>query len=359
MKRIPYFSNVKFQKLFILILISLLFLGCEEDNLIESASVGLKNEIKGIDASFIPELRERQIMIYNEGSNEVDILDLLQSQGFNTIRMRLWHSPIGKHSAFDEVKSFSDEVKSRNLKTFLNFHYSDTWADPGKQASPQAWNNLSFNQVEDSMFVYTKSVILELQPDYVQIGNEINNGFVYPFGKKENLEDMKSLLNASIQAIREASPLSEIIIHYAGIDGAPLFFEKMNDLDYDIIALSYYPYWHGKDLNRLETTLNTLTRLYSKKIIIAEIAYPFTSLDGTENFLVDGFPASSEGQLDFVKTVKSIIDENSMGYGICLWGGVTNAYAQPKPSSNGYYWENQAVLDYDNHPLPILSIFNN
>ena len=130
-------------------------------------------------------------------------------------------------------------------------------------------------------------------------------------------------------------------------------------MDYDIIGLSYYPYWHGKSLVALDNTLKTLSINFDKEIIIAETAYPFSSLTGTADYLVDNYSASKEGQFNFINKIDSIIRNNSKGKGVCLWGGVIDAYKIPKPSPNGYYWENQAVLDYSNRALPVLEALNN
>jgi arabinogalactan endo-1,4-beta-galactosidase len=340
---------------YLLSVIIVLFIS--ETNLAEIQNINFI--IKGIDASFIPELRSLNILTYDKNSQVVDMLDLIKSSGINTIRIRLWHTPSSIHSSFNEVKAFSDEVRNKGLKVYLNLHYSDTWADPGHQSKPEAWNNLSFDQLKDSIYVYTKNVASYIQPDYIQIGNEINSGILFPEGGINNLNQFKQLIQKGIQAVRESSPSSKIILHYAGYSYAVNFYSNINDLDYDIIGLSYYPFWHGKSLTELQNTLNSLSNNFNKEIIIAEAAYPFDSLNGTQNYLVNGYPATIEGQTNYIKKINSIVMEISNGTGVCLWGGVTEAYKIPKPTPNGYYWENQAVLDYNNKFLPVLESLNN
>lgn len=315
--------------------------------------------MKGIDASFIPELRSLNIKTYDRNSKIIDMLDLLKNSGLNTIRLRIWHTPETIHSSFSEVKVFSKEIRNKGLQVYIDLHYSDTWADPGHQQKPKAWSNLNFNELKDSLFNYTKKIAAEIKPDYIQLGNEINEGILFPDGSINNFNQFKELLQEGIKAVRENSPDTKIILHYAGYQNSISFYNNLNDLDYDIIGLSYYPYWHGKNLALLEDTLNALSIKFDKQIIIAETAYPFSSLTGTADYLVNGYPATIDGQLNFIKNINIIVRSNSKGMGVCLWGGVIDAYKIPKPTSNGSYWENQAVLDYSNNALPVLEALNN
>lgn len=349
--------NIKRKNVWSLLLIISIF-SCQREENTVIIEPEVQEEIIGMDASFIPELRDLNESVFDKDSIEVDFLDLIKTSGFNTVRFRIWHSPDNQHSGFSQVKAFADEIKSKNLKTFLNFHYSDTWTDPGHQEIPIAWSGLTFEQLKDSVFSYTKSVIREIEPDYVQLGNEINNGMLFPYGSVNNINQLKALLQQAIKAVREESPETKIMLHYAGFDQVTDFYSQFTSLDYDLIGLSYYPYWHGKDLDEVQSVLNLLASLFDKKIVIAEIAYPFNTLEGTDNYLVDGYQATADGQVEFIKRVQSFIDDISTGYGVCLWGGVTEAYLTPKPTSNGYYWENQAVLDYNNRFLPVMEALN-
>ncbi|WP_242158554.1 glycosyl hydrolase 53 family protein [Aestuariivivens sediminis] len=314
--------------------------------------------IKAIDASFVPELRALNIETFDTSGMKLDFLDILSNSGFNTIRLRLWHTPDNEHSSLAEVKSFANEIKAKGIKVWLDIHYSDTWADPEMQEKPKAWDNLSLEVLKDSVFQYTSKVISQIEPDYVQIGNEVNNGFLWPEGHSSDLTAFKNLIQEGVQAVRSTSPEAKIMLHYAGHIGAIDFFRDLNDIDYDIIALSYYPYWHGNKLEHFQFNFNLLSSDLNKEIVVAETIYPFASLEGTDRFLVSSYPATPVGQRDFVEKINEIVEDNPKGLGIGIWGGVTGAYMRPKPDTyNGTHWENQAVLNYDNVQLPILEIF--
>ena len=150
--------------------------------------------IKGVDASFIPEIRLSNIITKNANGQVEDMLLTLKNAGVNTIRLRIWNDPINQHSGFEEVKTFSNEIKKLGLKVWLTIHYSDNWSDPGAQTKPNAWNGLVFAQLKDSMRNYTSKIAKEIKLDYIQIGNEINNGFLWPEGSFSNPNQMFELL---------------------------------------------------------------------------------------------------------------------------------------------------------------------
>ena len=130
-------------------------------------------------------------------------MDILKKEGINTIRLRLWVDPSNGHSGFQEVLTFSNELKAQGFKVWLSLHYSDTWADPGQQSPPQHWQNLSFEALADSVYDYTEKVVAEIRPDYIQLGNEINSGLLHPYGHiTDNREDFLQLLEQSSAAVR-------------------------------------------------------------------------------------------------------------------------------------------------------------
>ncbi|PKP24338.1 MAG: arabinogalactan endo-1,4-beta-galactosidase, partial [Bacteroidetes bacterium HGW-Bacteroidetes-22] len=243
--------------------------------------------IKAADASFIPEIRLSGATTFNAAGDPEDMLTTLKNSGVNTIRLRLWYSSANGHSGFNEVKAFSDEIKSKGMKVWLSVHYSDTWADPEKQVKPEAWNQLSYVTLKDSVNAYTRRIARAIQPDYIQIGNEINNGILWPEGSSQNPEQMKALIETGISAVRAVSAKSKIMIHIAGIDDAEWLLNEYNITGYDMVALSYYPVWHGKSLLNLEKVIYDIGRKFNKKVVIAETAYPFTLLwnDYTNNII--------------------------------------------------------------------------
>jgi len=164
------------------------------------------------------------------------------------------------------------------MKVWHNVHCSDTWANREQQTTPAAWQNRLFTALKTVVADYTATVITEIQPDIIQSGNEINSGLLWPKG---NLIEQESqcleLLSVASTTIKTQSPTTKIMIHNAGISsGATWFFNKMNSVDYDYIGLSYYPIWHGKSLNDVKSTINSLGQTHNKKVVLAEIAYPFT-----------------------------------------------------------------------------------
>lgn len=321
--------------------------------------------IKAADMSYLPLIESEGTVFYNNQLVAEDALQTLKKSGCNTIRIRLWHSPSDHHSGFNEVKLLAQRVKSLGMKVWLTVHYSDTWADPGHQSKPSAWNNLSFNLLKSQFEQYTQQIVTQIHPDIIQIGNEINNGFVFPEGNLANNESQFLLLLASASnVIRAQSPSTKIMLHYAGIQGASWFFSKTAAIDYDYIGLSYYPVWHGTDLNLLQQTLTSLGQTYSKKVLIAETSYPFTlgwndwtnNVLGQTNQLHPNYPASLDGQKNFVEQIKTTIQQTPNGVGFCYWGAEWIAFRGTQ-ASNGSSWENQALWDFNHKSVPAMTIF--
>ncbi len=321
--------------------------------------------IKAADMSYLPLIESEGTVFYNNQLVAEDALQTLKKSGCNTIRIRLWHSPSDHHSGFNEVKLLAQRVKSLGMKVWLTVHYSDTWADPGQQSKPSAWNNLSFNQLKSQFEQYTQQIVAQIHPDIIQIGNEINNGFVFPEGNLTNNESQfLSLLASASNVIRTQSPSTKIMLHYAGIQGASWFFSKTAAIDYDYIGLSYYPVWHGTDLNLLQQTLTSLGQTYSKKVLIAETSYPFTlgwndwtnNVLGQTNQLHPNYPATLDGQKNFLEQIKTTIQQTPNGVGFCYWGAEWIAFRGTQ-ASNGSSWENQALWDFNHNSVPAMTIF--
>ncbi|GMT46414.1 MAG: hypothetical protein IEMM0006_2246 [bacterium] len=322
--------------------------------------------IRGADLSKLPELEEEEAVYYNRKGMAENALDIFKSAGLNTVRLRLWVHPSGVHSSLQEVAAFSKRIHKDGLKVWLDLHYSDTWADPGHQTKPPAWKNLNLQQLEDSVYAYTLHVVKVIQPEYVQIGNEINQGFLWNDGRLSHPVQFTTLLKKGIAAAREANPSIRIILHYAGYKGADWFFGLIEQyhVDYDIIGLSYYPWWHGKSLDTLQLTLNQLSEKYQKKVVIAETAYPFTLSwnDWTNNFignidqLIPGYPATEAGQEAFLWQLRTILQSIKNGGGFCYWEPEWVSIKGPQ-STVGSPWENLALFDFQNKTLPAMSVF--
>ncbi len=315
------------------------------------------------DLSSLPMLESKNIIFY-EDSVAADMLRIMYVNGFRTIRMRLWKNPAEGHSGFAEVKAFAKKVHSYGMKVWLSVHYSDTWADPGQQSPPAEWQGLTFDDLKDSTYNYTAMIMKEIKPEIIQTGNEINQGFMLPYGDiNENERDFLELLSICSRAVRDNSE-ALIMIHYAGHKDALAFFSKLQSIDYDLIGLSYYPIWHGKDLDSLKHIINSLSSAYGKKVGIAETAYPFTLMwnDWTNNIvgmedqlILPDFPATEEGQRNFFEAIVNMVKNEEMGFGVSYWGAELVAFNGPE-AKDGSPWENQAFFDFNNRSLPILRV---
>lgn len=324
-----------------------------------------KELIKAADVSFLPEIREEGTIFYNAQNSPADVLDILKASGCNTLRLRVWHTPADGRSSLEEVAAFTAEAKAKGFKIWITLHYSDSWADPGKQTKPQAWQSANLQGLADSVYNYTKKVMQRLSPEFIQIGNEINGGLIWPEGAVESSTNLVTFIKRGAQAVRDTSPTSKIMIHYAGID-ADWFYAilKNQQVDYDIIALSYYPRWHSKNLNEVEDALERISAANQKDIVLAETAYPFTlqwndwtnNLIGESGHLITGYPATPEGQKAFMLKIKSMIVNTDKAIGFAYWAPEWVAYRGTQ-ATNGSNWENMALFDFDNKALPAIEMF--
>lgn len=346
-------------------LIALLYIlitfSCSKDEVTNNS----QEFIKAADLSMLPLIESEETIYYNNNTIPEDALLTLKKAGCNTIRIRLWHTPTVNQSGFNEVKALAQRVKNNGMKVWLSVHYSDTWADPGNQIKPSAWNSLTFTQLKAQFENYTATILNEIQPDIFQIGNEINSGFIFPEGNlTSNESQFLSLLASASTVIRTNSPSTKIMLHYAGIDGASWFFSKTAAIDYDYIGLSYYPIWHGTDINLLQQTMTSLGQTHNKKVLVAETSYPFTlnwndwtnNVIGLPNQIHPNFPASPEGQKAFLQQIKNTVKNTPNGLGFCYWGTEWIAF-RGATSTNGSSWENQALWDFNHKALPAMSVF--
>ncbi|MGM0566962.1 MAG: glycoside hydrolase family 53 protein [Bacteroidota bacterium] len=349
--------------LFLLGLLMLAVMACEKN----ATSEKEKAFYKAADISSLPEIESDGVRFYDLNGKEKSFTEILKNHGVNTIRLKLWVHPENPVNGLHEVAAFAGRLKDQGFKTWLTVHYSDTWADPGDQQTPEAWQDLDFEALKDSVYEYSRQVVNRIQPEILQIGNEINNGFLHPQG---NIHDYPNqfitLVQEGIRASRQQQPDTKIMIHYAGLQGSSHFFAEVSGLDYDLIGISYYPIWHGKNLDSLQITLNQLSKAYQKDILVAETAYPFTldwndwttNIVGLEEQLIlPDYPASPEGQKAFLQKIRSIVETTPRGTGFCYWGAERIAYKGIE-ATDGSGWENQALFSFSNHALPALEVFD-
>ncbi|WP_183557558.1 glycoside hydrolase family 53 protein [Mucilaginibacter sp. SP1R1] len=242
-------------------------------------------QIVGADISFIPQLESEGKKFYDKGVSK-DPFAILKDHGFNYVRLRIFNDPKADsgysakgYCGLEDTKKMALRIKAAGMGFLLDFHYSDTWADPGKQYKPAAWKNLNNQQLRDSIKAFTRLVLQELKkqgtlPDMVQVGNEINHGILWPDGRLKNLDTLAGFLKAGISGVRMESSKIRIMLHIAcGGQNAEsrYFIDNMlkRGVSFDIIGESYYPEWHGTP-DSLKNNLTDLTARYKQDVMVAE-----------------------------------------------------------------------------------------
>jgi arabinogalactan endo-1,4-beta-galactosidase len=308
-----------------------------------------------------------------DGAPISDLLIFLRDNGVTHVRLRLWHTPTEGINGLEQTLLMAQRIDALGMKLLLNIHYSDTWADPGHQTKPAAWQDLPFAELRAAVHDYTAEVLAAFNaqgtpPDMIQIGNEITVGMLWPDGyvtDDENWLALIALLRAGVSAVRETSPDTRILIHIDRGSQTPVsqwFFDHIIDrVDFDIIGLSYYPWWSGR-MDALAANLTFVAERYGKPVMIAEVAYPWTLgwSDDTHNpvglasQLEPGFPASAEGQADFLDAVADLTQAlpEGLGAGFFTWEPAWIVTPQV-----GSPWENLTQFDFDGRALPSMRVY--
>ena len=331
--------------------------------------------INGVDISMLKQVEENGGLFYVNG-NQIDPIQIFKDKGINTARIKIWHTPSLNYNNLESVLEIAYRASSAGLDLILDFHYSDTWADPLNQAKPSAWEDLNFETLCDSIEQYSRYVITKLKnqnslPKYVQIGNETDCGLLWPDGyvcdesnNESQWNKLRELFVHAIEGVYSAldnEDTIEIISHVSS--GGNWFFNNLIEqgVNIDILSISYYPMWHGT-LTDLSQNIDDLGIMFQKPVLVVETAYPFTlqwndntnNILGLENQLLEDYEASEEGQFLFLHDLISLVDENDYGLGICYWAPdwiSTNQFGSP--------WENQALFDFDGELLDGISAFDN
>lgn len=333
--------------------------------------------ICGADLSFVAAIEAAGGIYYDERGAAVDVVDYLEAQGVNMVRLRLWHTPADGHHGLSETLAMATRIQAAGMAILLDIHYSDTWADPAHQTKPAAWETLTFGELTDAVYTYTRDVIQAFYqqgtpPTIVQIGNEITYGLLWDEGRVtgDNWQSFLILLQAAAWGVEDGSATGErphLMLHIdAGGDPtiSGWFFDHIGDsLAFDLIGLSYYPWWHGP-LDDLAANMAFLADRYHKPMVIVETAYPWTLAwaDDTPNpvgearQLHDDYPATPHAQADFLAAVLGVIRATPDGLG---WGMVYWEPAAIPASGFGSPWENLALFDFAGRPLPALGVFGN
>jgi len=356
-----------FQFVFTVVVAFILF-ACkpEPTKTIEIPKTSTDPYIAGIDISAQVLINKTNTQYYDSFGKSISLLDFLRDNGINTIRLRTWYGSNNDYS-LQIMSQFAKEIENKGLRTWIDIHYSETWADPGNQTIPSTWKNKPFNEILDSLKSYTDLVCKTTKPFVIQIGNEINNGFIWPTASTSDTSHFFQSLRACCKQARISSPSSKILIHYAGYRNALNYFWWLKDhnVDYDIAGISYYPKWHGKSLDSLFSTLQSINYYLNKQGIIAETSYPFT--DGWNDYtfnpigttsaeLLSPYTATPTGQYQFFRELINRSKKLSFASGICYWEGTWIAY-KGKTATDGSPWENQTWFDFNNKALPIVKAF--
>lgn len=376
--------------------------------------------IRGVDISSILVEENSGVVYYNEAGEEQDIFQTLAENGVNYIRVRVWNDPYDEngngYGGGNNDTATAAEIGRRaaqyGMKLCVDFHYSDFWADPSKQMCPKAWEDMAIEEKSEALYQYTRESlqeILEAGADVgmVQIGNEIN----YGMSGETDWTKRRQLLQAGSKAVREVSQESDrdirIAVHFTDVsdtEGILQIAQKLQDkeIDYDIFAVSYYPFWHGT-MENLTEVLKQISEEYGKEVMVAENSYPYTTGDGDGNAnsigeedILPEYPASVQGQTHEIRDVcAAVAAVGKAGIGYFYWepawipvnvyeesadnaaqvladnkeaweskgAGWASSYAagyDPKDAGQYYggsSWDNQALFDYEGHPLASLQVF--
>ena len=373
--------------------------------------------IKGVDVSSLSANEKSGVVYYDTEGNKADIFEVMADAGVNYVRLRVWNDPYdsdgngygGGNNDVASAITMGKRATEAGMKVLIDFHYSDFWADPGKQKAPKAWSGCSISEKEAALYEYTKESLDEIikagvDVGMVQIGNETNNGIC----GETSWENKCKLFNAGSKAVREIDEDILVAVHFTNPERSGNYANiarQLNnyEVDYDVFASSYYMFWHGTTSN-LTSVLKNIADTYHKKVMVAETSYAYTMEDGDghgntiakDSDLVSGYAASVQGQANVVRDVMAAVaDVGSAGIGAFYWepawipvqvydadaenaseilkenkaiwekygSGWASSYAGEYDANDagkwygGSAWDNQAMFDFTGHPLASLNVF--
>ncbi|MDB5006104.1 MAG: arabinogalactan endo,4-beta-galactosidase [Mucilaginibacter sp.] len=304
---------------------------------------------KGADISWITQMEASGVKFYDKNGNQQDLFALMKSLGFNSIRLRAWVNPSDGWCNTADVVAKAIRAKNAGMKIMIDFHYSDSWADPGKQPKPAAWTSLDFPTLVTTMHDYTVSVMNALQtkgitPDWVQVGNETNDGMLWEDGRaSKNMANFAALIKSGYSAVKSVSSTTKVIVHLAnGFDNATFrwMFDglKANGAQWDIIGMSLYPStanWATLDSQCL-ANINDMVSRYSTPCMVVEVGMDITATSTTRDFLTD-----------IITKINGVASGN--GLGVFYW--------EPE----AYNWQSYGLGAFDNtgKPTEALDAFAN
>lgn len=327
MKKIPL-------KLFILLIVT----GCNF-NIIQAKKKNIEVFAKGADISWLPQMEKSGYQFYNTNGKAEDCFKILKNHGINSIRLRTWvnpsDDPMSGHCSRDETVEMAKRAKSSGMEVMIDFHYSDSWADPAKQIKPKAWENLDFENLKKALYDYTFDVMMALKtagitPKWVQAGNEIPTGMIYPEGHTDRWPQLVQLINRGYDAIKAVSPTTKVILHVDQGNNNQRFRNWFDNATkygakYDVIGLSFYPYWldnkpdYSEVTDSLSFNMNDMVTRYGKEVMVVEAGGEDNKAENTFNMLKE-----------VIKITKSV--KHNKGTGV-------------------FYWEPEGARSWSQYPL--------
>ncbi|QMU27750.1 glycoside hydrolase family 53 protein [Adhaeribacter radiodurans] len=295
--------------------------------------------VKGADIGWLQQMEATGFKFYDDKGVEQDCFKILTDHGINTIRLRTWVNPsadkINGHNRKEEMVAMAVRAQKWGMRVMINFHYSDTWADPGHQIKPAAWEGHDFPHLLQDVYNYTYEVMSALKkagikPEWVQVGNETSGGMIYPEGSVSNWPQLAQLINKGYDAIKAVSPSSKVILHLDQGNNNKRFrnwFDnaKVHGAKFDVIGLSYYTYWlpgnpdYTFSIDDLGNNMNDMVARYGKEVMVVEVGGEDTKPQNTYDMLVA-----------VQQKVKAVLEGKGLGV---------------------IYWEPQGARSWSKYPL--------
>ena len=302
---------------------------------------------KGADISWISEMEAAGKKFYNASGAETECFALMKSLGMNTIRLRVWVNPNPAWNNAADIVAKAIRAKNLGLRVLIDFHYSDTWADPGHQTKPVAWASLDFTSLKTSLANYTADVLTQIKnagvtPEWVQVGNETNDGMLWPEGKAStSMSSFAQLINAGYDAVKNIFPNAKVIVHISNGWDNNLFrwmFDGLtaNGARYDVIGMSLYPSyvasgWASANQQCL-ANMNDMVSRYNKEVMIVEVGMPWDNATESKSFL-----------RDIIAKAKTVTNNKCLG--VLYW--------EPQ-CDNG--WKGYTLGAFDNNGKPTIAM---
>ncbi|HEX6429587.1 MAG TPA: glycosyl hydrolase 53 family protein [Niastella sp.] len=319
--------------------------GGEDPGPTDTTGLAATGFAKGADISWVTEMEAAGRKFYNSAGTETDGMALMRSLGMNTIRLRVWVNPDPAWNNTADVVAKAMRAKNLGMRIMIDFHYSDSWADPGKQTKPAAWAGQDINALKTSLANHTISVLTALKnnnitPEWVQTGNETNDGMLWPEGKASvNMSNFAQLINAGYDAVKSVFPSAKVIVHVSNGYDNGLFrwlFDglKANSAKYDVIGMSLYPTATGWATTNTQclTNMNDMVSRYNKEVMVVEVGMSWDRISECGSFLAD-----------LIQKVRSV--PNGKGLGVLYW--------EPEAYNN---WKGYTLGAFDNTGKPTAAL---